>query len=139
MSVDRKVVLNQDEAELVDEALADHLDRLTGSGDEVARIRALGFRLQVKLSSATRWNALENGLADWQLGILQRTFAPAPAKPKPKPAAKPKAVTARPAAAKVAPGPLAAEHERIARSHRSAAAKAAAHKALNDAGARAEA
>jgi len=157
---DGKVTLNQEEAQLVDEALGEFLDRLHGSADEVAKARALGFRVAVKLTQLVSWSATLGDLPDWALPILQRTFAPAPAAPTKKAAPKSSAAARRvatkapsrsPKARAVgSPAPAAgratgsspdgaqdleAAHAAINKSHRSAAEKAAAYRALNEAAA----
>jgi len=157
---DGKVTLNQEEARLVDEALGEFLDRLHGSAGEVDKQRALGFRVAVKLTQVVPWSYCLGDMPEWALPILQRTFAPAPPAPKKKAAPKSSAAARRvatkapsrspkgPAAGSPARGAvkatgsspdgaqdLEAAHAAINKSHRSAAEKAAAHRALNAAAA----
>ncbi|OLD66047.1 MAG: hypothetical protein AUI52_05455 [Acidobacteria bacterium 13_1_40CM_2_68_10] len=158
MDKDGKVSLNREEAELVDEALGEFIDRVHGSAAEVAKVRALGFRVAVKLSQVIPWSSMLGDLPDWTLAILQRIYAP-PAPPLKKTAAGKSAAGARRVAMKApsrspkaraagsaAPAAgkafgsspdgaqdLDAQHAAINKSHRSAAEKAAAHRALNEA------
>ncbi len=86
MAKEQTVTLNREETSLVDEALGEHLDRLTGTPNVVAEIRTLGFRLLLKLSRVLPGMYSLPDLSDWQLEILQRTYAP---QPKPAPVKKP--------------------------------------------------
>jgi hypothetical protein len=79
MSKDEQVILTREEARLVDEALGDYLDRLSGSATLVDEERRTGFRLLVKLTRVLPGSGLSYSLSDWMLPIMQRTFAPPPA------------------------------------------------------------
>lgn len=82
MDKSKQLVLSGDELTLVDEALANYLEELTGSASAIEPIRARGFRLMVKLSKVLGERAkLWWDLKPWQIPILQRTFAPDPPAP----------------------------------------------------------
>ncbi len=86
MAKEQGVTLTREEAQLVADALCEYLGRDKGLKTDLAKERAIGFRLQVKLSRATDYVFGIWAPDDWQLEILQRTFAPTP---RPAPAKKP--------------------------------------------------
>jgi len=89
MAKDEQVILSPEEAQLVDEALTDFLDQLTGSLSEVDQERRRGLRILAKLSRVVHRSSLSWSMPDWLLPILQQTFAPqAAAVPAKKPAPK---------------------------------------------------